>query len=75
MSTIGTVLLRDMKDLLNRPLFTKEEEQVLVALFDEKIVRAFNNSTEMYINEIRNLKDLMDFAEGGGDLYDMWDGR
>jgi len=74
MSTIGKILLKDVKSVLGRPVFTEEEEEVLAALFDEKISKAFDISVEMYRNEIRNLKDLMDFAEGGGDFESLWYG-
>ena len=75
MSTIGQSLLKDIKEILGRPVFSADEEELLAMAFDDKIGRAFDISTERYRNEIKNLKDLMDFSDSGGDFFNLWDGE
>ena len=71
LTTIGRSLLTDIPKILDRPVFTKAEEELLALLFDEKIERVLDENVEIYRKALRNVEDVIDFNSLGGDYYDM----
>ncbi len=72
MGKIGRVILQDITNLLNRPVFSSEEEAILVDLIDRKVSYAIDLETHVYKRENENLASFIDNQlEDGADYIDI----
>jgi hypothetical protein len=74
MNKIIKSLTSDISYLLDRPVFTPSEAEIVEQLLKEKMNKIIDKSLIIYRNENQNLINLINFEEEGGNYHNLMNG-
>ena len=72
MGKLAESILKDIQEVLNRPVFSPTEQEVLVGLINTKITKAIEAEVHPYRMETENLTNFVTFQlEEGASYHDI----